>query len=281
MGKRVKKDPNEMSFLDHLEELRWHLIRCSLAIVIIAIVAFIFNGFIFDEILLVFKDTNFISYQWLCKISNIFGSEKGCLDELPFEFINTEMAGQFSISIWTSITAGFILGFPYILYEFWRFISPGLYEKERKNSRGFIIVSSFLFFIGVLFGYFVITPLSINFLATWSISADIKNTIKIGSYIAIVRSSAVAAGLIFELPIIVYFLTKIGLVTPEFMKKNRKFALVLVLILAAVITPPEVSTQIIVAIPIIILYEVSIFISKFVVKREQKRLKKKGIFPKH
>ncbi|WP_299766591.1 twin-arginine translocase subunit TatC [uncultured Dokdonia sp.] len=273
-AKKTKKQEAEMSFLDHLEELRWHLIRSTLAVVIVAVAAFIFIDEIFKYIILVFKQTDFISYEKLCQISKIFGSEKGCMSELPFTFLNSEMAGQFSIAIWTSITVGFIIAFPYVLFEFWKFISPGLYEKERKNSRGFIIVSSLLFFIGVLFGYFVITPLSINFLATFTIADEIENNIKISSYIAIIRSSIIASGFIFELPIIIYFLTKIGLVTPEFLKRNRKYALVLVLILAAVITPPDISTQVIVAVPILLLYQVSIFISRIVVKREEKRLKR-------
>lgn len=273
-AKDTKKQEAEMSFLDHLEVLRWHLIRSTLAVVIVAVAAFIFIDEIFKYIILVFKQTDFISYEKLCQISKIFGSEKGCMSELPFTFLNSEMAGQFSIAIWTSITVGFIIAFPYVLFEFWKFISPGLYEKERKNSRGFIIVSSLLFFIGVLFGYFVITPLSINFLATFTIADEIENNIKISSYIAIIRSSIIASGFIFELPIIIYFLTKIGLVTPEFLKRNRKYALVLVLILAAVITPPDISTQVIVAVPILLLYQVSIFISRIVVKREEKRLKR-------
>ncbi len=273
-SKKTKTKEAEMSFLDHLEVLRWHLIRSTLAVVIVAIAAFIFIDEIFKYIILVFKQTDFVSYETLCQISKIFGSEKGCMSELPFTFLNSEMAGQFSIAIWTSITVGFIIAFPYVLFEFWKFISPGLYEKERKNSRGFIIISSLLFFIGVLFGYFVITPLSINFLATFTIADEIENNIKLSSYIAIIRSSIIASGFIFELPIIIYFLTKIGLVTPEFLKRNRKYALVLVLILAAVITPPDISTQVIVAVPILLLYQVSIFISRIVVKREEKRLKR-------
>jgi len=273
-SQKTKTQEAEMSFLDHLEVLRWHLIRSTLAVMIVAITAFIFIDEIFEYIILTFKQTDFISYEKLCQISKVFGSEKGCMSELPFTFLNSEMAGQFSIAIWTSITVGFIIAFPYVLFEFWKFISPGLYEKERKNSRGFIIISSLLFFVGVLFGYFVITPLSINFLATFTIADEIENNIKIGSYIAIIRSSIIASGFIFELPIIIYFLTKIGLVTPEFLKRNRKYALVLVLILAAIITPPDISTQVIVAVPILLLYQVSILISRIVMKREEKRLKR-------
>lgn len=278
MGKKVRKNPDEMSFLDHLEELRWHLIRVVVAVVVIAIIAFIFKGTLFS-IIFGPKNADFISYDILCRVSQFFGGEKGCIDEGEMDFIiqSRKVAGQFSAAIWTSIMAGVVVGFPYILYEFWKFISPGLYENERKSSRGFIVVASLLFFLGAAFGYFVVAPLSINFLATFKISDAIENEFDIDNYIALIRASVLASGLIFELPIIIYFLTKIGLVTPEFLRKNRKYALVIVLILAAIITPPDITTQIIVAVPIIVLYEVSIFISRGVLRREKKRLKKQGL----
>ncbi|WP_442844645.1 twin-arginine translocase subunit TatC [Leeuwenhoekiella sp. H156] len=278
MAKRKQANPDEMSFLDHLEELRWHLIRATLAIVIVGTVAFIFKDFIFDQIIFAPARPDFISYDLLCQIANIFGSDKGCINEMDFIIQNRTMGGQFNAAIWTSIIVGLVVAFPYVIYEFWRFISPGLYEKERKNSRGFIIISSLLFFMGVLFGYYVIAPLSINFLANFTVGDMVKNEFDISSYIGLVRSSAIAAGLIFELPIIIYFFTKIGLVTPQFLKKYRKYALVIVLIVAAIITPPDISTQVIVSIPILILYEVSILISAFVMRKElkeQNKLKKK------
>jgi sec-independent protein translocase protein TatC len=279
MAKKEKKHPDEMSFLDHLEELRWHLIRSTIAIVSIAIVAFIFKEFLFDVIIFGPSYPDFISYDVLCKVSQIFGLEKGCITEGDMEFVlqSRKVSGQFSVAIWTSITAGFVLGFPYLLYEFWRFISPGLYSNERKSSKGFIAIASFLFFLGVLFGYFVIVPLSINFLSNFSISKTVENQFDIESFISIVRSSVLAGGIIFELPIIIFFLSKIGLVTPAFMRKNRKFALVIVLIISAVITPPDIATQVIVSIPILVLYEVSIYISRLVEKREERRVKKAGL----
>jgi len=278
MAKKVKKHPDEMSFLDHLEELRWHLIRATLAVVILGIIAFIFKETLF-KIVFGPQHPDFISYDILCKISQFFGAEKGCIADGDMDFIiqSRKVAGQFSAAIWTSIMAGVVIGFPYILYEFWKFISPGLYENERKSSKGFIVVASFLFFLGAAFGYFVVAPLSINFLATFKISDAVQNEFDIDSFIGLVRASVLASGFIFELPIIMYFLTKIGLVTPEFLKKNRKYALVIVLILAAIITPPDISTQVIVAVPIIILYEVSIFISRGVIRREKRRLKKQGL----
>jgi sec-independent protein translocase protein TatC len=266
-------NPKEMTFLDHLEELRWHLIRATLSIVILGSVAFLLKGFIFDYILFGPKKTDFITYQWFCQISQTLGQGNSfCITEMPFRIQSRTLAGQFSAHLWTSILAGFIVGFPYVLYEFWRFISPGLHINERKNARGFIFVASFLFFLGVLFGYYIVTPLSINFLGNYSVSEEVFNDFDLSSYIGMLRASVLACGLIFELPILIYFFTKIGLITPAFLRKNRKFALVIVLSLSAIITPPDIASQIIVSIPVLILYEVSIWISKWVYRRQQKEM---------
>ncbi|MEO0901768.1 MAG: twin-arginine translocase subunit TatC [Bacteroidota bacterium] len=268
------QDHNEMSFLDHLEELRWHLIRSTVAIVIVACVAFIMKDFIFDTIIFGPKKMNFPTYQFFCRIATFFGIDSEfCSDQLPFTIQNRTMAGQFSAHIWTSIWAGVIVGFPYILWELWRFISPGLHANERKYSRGFILVASSLFFMGVLFGYYVVAPLSINFLGTYQVSKEVLNEIDISSFISTVRASVIACGIMFELPIIIYFLTKVGLVTPAILKKYRKIALVIVLILSAIITPPDVASQIVVAVPVLILYQISIYISKVVLKKEAKKAK--------
>ncbi len=270
MAKKIE-EKKEMSFLDHVEILRWHLVRSTAAIFLFAIGAFIMKDFIFNKILFAPKDAQFITYRFFCNVSKIFGTDGLCIEDIPFTFQSLAMAEQFSVHIWTSITVGFILSFPFIVWEFWKFISPGLYEKERKGAVIFIIISSFLFFVGVLFGYYVVTPLSVNFLGNYSVSEVVERNITLGSYISLVRSSSLASGIIFELPIVMFFLTKMGLVTPEFLKKYRKHALVVVLILAAIITPPDIISQVIVGIPIMILYEVSIFISKMVIKRERKK----------
>ncbi len=275
MAKRLQNSPGkEMSFLDHLEELRWHLIRSTVAVVILATIAFIAKDFIFDVLLFGPKKSDFPTYKLLCRAATFLGFEDSfCFDELPFRIQSRTMAGQFSAHIWTSITAGIIVAFPYIIYEFWKFVSPGLMVNERKNSRGFIIIASILFFIGVLFGYYVVTPLSINFLGSYRVSEEVFNDFDLSSYIGLVRASVLASGLIFELPIIIYFLTKIGIVTPEILRKYRKFALVGVLILSAIITPPDIASQVIVAVPVIILYEISIFISRAVVRKQRKKEK--------
>ena len=278
MAKRLA-NPNpekEMSFLDHLEELRWHIIRSTIAVVIVGTLAFIAKDFIFDVLLFGPKSADFPTYKLLCRAARLIGMNSFCFEELPFRIQSRTMSGQFSAHIWTSVTAGIIIAFPYIIYEFWKFISPGLMPKERKHSKGFIIIASFLFFLGVLFGYYVITPLSINFLGSYRVSEEVFNDFDLSSYISLVRASVLASGLIFELPIVIYFLTKLGLVTPEILRKYRKFALVIVLIISAVITPPDIASQVIVAVPVTILYEISIYISRAVLRNNRKKEKEKA-----
>ena len=263
-----------MSFLDHLEDLRWHLLRSVIAILLAGVAAFVAKDFVFDVLLFGPKNNDFLTYRLLCQVSNFLGFDDSfCISELPFRIQSRTMAGQFSAHIWTSITLGFVIAFPYVIYQFWKFISPGLYTYERKTASGFIGVTSLLFFMGVLFGYYVVTPLSVRFLGTYTVSSEVFNDFDLSSYTALIRASVLASGLIFELPILIYFLTKVGLVTPELMRKYRKISLVLVMFLSAVITPPDVASQIIVAIPVLILYELSIFISKRVIKNMAKKKK--------
>jgi len=266
----MKEQQNEMSFLNHLEVLRWTLVRSSLAVFIFGIVAFLNKNFIFNSIILAPKDPSFVTYRFLCHVSKIFGTNGLCIDEIPFIVQSRTMAGQFSAHIWTSMAFGFILAFPYIIWEVWKFLKPALYDTEKKNAKSFIIVTSFLFFVGILFGYYVITPLSVNFLGSYRVADEVKNNFDLSSYSSLLKASCLSSGFIFELPIIIYFLTKLGLVTPEFLKKYRKYALILVLILAAIITPPDIISQVIVAIPMIILYEASIKISQFIIKKQEK-----------
>jgi sec-independent protein translocase protein TatC len=277
MAKKINSPEKEMSFLDHLEELRWHLIRSTIAVMVVATIAFFAKEFIFDVLILGPKNADFPTYRLLCRAATQLGFEESfCFKEESFRIQSRTPAGQFSAHIWTSITAGFIIAFPYVLYEFWKFISPGLRSNERRNSRGFIIIASLLFFIGVCFGYYVVTPLTINFLGSYKVSDAVFNDFDLSSYIGLVRASVIASGLIFELPIVIYFLTKIGLVTPQWLKKYRKYALVGVLIVSAIITPPDIASQVIVAVPVLILYEISIIISKVVVRNQNKHMKTYG-----
>ncbi len=270
---KEKTTQDKMSFLDHLEDLRWHLIRACLAIVIAASFAFLAKEFIFDVLLFGPRRADFWTYDILCRISTATGIDGGfCFDEMPFRIQSRTMGGQFSAHIWVAITAGFIISFPYVIHEFWKFVAPAMKDNEKRNAQGFIFISSLLFFIGVLFGYYVLTPLSINFLGKYQVSENVFNDFDLSSYMRLVRISVLASGLIFELPIVMYFLTKVGVVTPQFLRNYRKYALVIVLIISAIITPPDVVSQVIVAIPVLILYEVSIFISRIVYKKEQQKM---------
>ncbi len=272
MKKTVEKEP-EMSFLDHLEVLRWHLIRSTIAIFSVGIVLFIFQKQVYDYFLLAHLKSSFPSYAWLCKLSGYFGINSGfCNIKYALVLQSLSPTAQLSNAIWSSAILGFIIAFPYVLYELWRFISPGLTPKERTNSKGFIFVSSFLFFLGVAFSYFVVSPLSVYFFFNYHITDIIHNNFNFSAYVSMITNTLLGVSVVFELPIIIYFLTKIGLVTPQFLRKSRKYAIVAVLVLAAIITPPDVASQIIVAIPIMILYEVSIIISKVVIKKQNENV---------
>jgi len=266
-----KKDPTaEMSFIDHLEDLRWLLVRSAIAVLIMAVIAFIVSDYIFDDIIFGPIDPNFVTYRFFCDLSHRLGfGEAVCVQKMDFIIQNTDMEGQVSILVWMCIVGGFILAFPYILYELWKFISPALYENERKHAQLFIGIASLLFFMGVLFGYFVIVPMSVNFFANFTVSKIVKNEFNINSYIGMIKTSVIASGLYFELPIVIYFLTKLGLVTSEFLAKYRKYAIVIILIVAAIVTPPDVVSQVLVSIPMLIIYEACIIMSRFVAKKEK------------
>lgn len=272
------KKPNElpvekeMSFWDHLEELRKHLFRSIAVIMILAIAAFIGKKFVFDYIILAPKDADFITNRVLCKLSEILSIDALCIGNLNLSMQNIQMSGQFMTHMYVSIITGLIVAAPYVIWELWRFIMPALHPKEKKHSRGAVVVSSLLFISGVLFSYFLIVPLTINFLGSYQVSQDVPNQIQLNSYISTVLSVTIAVGIVFELPILVYFLTKVGVITPAFMKKNRKFMLVIVLVLSAIITPPDIFSQVLVCIPLIGLYEISIRISARVYKQREAEL---------
>ena len=269
----AENDNDNMSFLEHLEVLRWHLIRSSFVLITMALIAFFAKSLLFDVIIFGPKQPDFITYEIFCSISReISNTELFCLSEMPFKILNTKMAGQFSMHIWVSLIAGFILGFPYILWEVWRFIKPGLRASEKNYSRWILFFGAILFAVGVLFGYYLIVPLSLQFLGSYSISSEITNLIDLLSYISTVSTVTLASGIIFELPIAVYFLAKTGLVTAEFMRTYRRHAIVLILVLSAVITPPDIASQILVAVPVLILYEISIKIAKRIEKNQAKSL---------
>ena len=252
----------EMSFLEHLEELRWHLIRSFAAIAVISVLAFLSKSFVFDTLILSPKSADFLTYKAFCGLSEALQmSDMLCFQPVAFEVINLEMMGQFLIHLKVAVIIGFILAFPYFFWEMWRFISPGLNKEEAQYSRAIVTASSLLFMAGVSFGYFVLSPFSINFFASYTISPTVTNTIALASYISIITTLVLASGIMFELPIVVYFLSKLGLVTPQVMRQHRKHALVVILLVAAVITPADIASQILVSIPVYFLYEISIFVS--------------------
>ena len=267
-------DPNkEMSFLDHLEALRWHLVRSAIAIFVFALIAFMNKELIFDGIILEPKNKDFLTYRILCKLSEKYNLDM-CFNSIDFSVINFDISGQFTTHMWIAFMSGFILAFPYFIWELWRFIKPALSDMEKKFSGGIVFFITLLFVSGLLFGYYVITPLSINFLGNYQVSAEVKNTISLDSYINIVTILSLSTGLVFELPMLVYFLSKIGIITPQFMRKYRKHAMVINLIVAAIITPsPDVTSQLLVAIPLFILYEISIFVSAGVSKAKNAKIK--------
>ena len=257
-----------MSFLDHLEVLRWHLIRIVIAVLALSVIAFIFKNFIFDVVVLAPSSSDFITYQLFCRLSESLNlGDQLCFEDLKFELINLTMAGQFTMHILVSVVAGIVMSFPYILFELWRFIGPALKSTEKNYAKGIIFWGTMLFAAGVSFGYYMITPMSVQFLGGYHVSELIQNQISLKSYISTITSITLASGFIFQLPIIIYFLSKIGLVTPKLMRKYRRHSIIGVLILSAIITPPDITSQILVSIPLLFLYEVSIFISKVINKR--------------
>lgn len=265
---------SELSFWEHLEELRGHIFRSLGAVMIISIAAFLAKKFVFDNIILAPRSESFITNRLLCKAGEYLSIDALCLGRLNLEIQNISMAGQFMTHIYVSLIVGLILGAPYLIWEMWRFILPALKPKEKLYSQGAVVVSSLLFLAGVLFAYFLIVPLTINFLGTYQVSQDVPNQIQLSSYISTVVSVTIAVGIVFELPILIFFLTKIGIVTPAFLRKNRKIMLVVVLVLSAIITPPDVFSQILVSIPLLGLYELSITISERVHRQKEKELKK-------
>ncbi len=270
--KGKKKNEAEMSFLDHLEELRWHIVRSAAAIFIFAILAFVMKEFIFDVIILRPRLSEFWTNRMFSKLGDLVGSEAVKINQIPLKMQSINIAGQFSTHIMVSIIAGFIAASPVVFYEFWRFIKPALYDKEKKHASGAVFFTSVLFLMGVLFGYFLIVPLSIHFLGTYQVSSDVENMINLKSYISSVTSISLASGVVFLLPIFSYFLSKVGLLTPQFMKTYRKHAYVVMLLLSAVITPPDIFSQILVCFPLVFLYEIGIMISRSVVKKREKEM---------
>ena len=245
-----------MSFLQHLEELRWRLVRCAIVIVLLAIVIWYFQEEIMVNLFLSMKDKDFVTFRLLCQYMGV------CVEEIPVKMQSMTVSGQFTYALMMSFLGGLVISFPYVFYQIWSFIKPGLKQREKKMVNGLVFYVSLLFFLGILFGYFIVAPLSVQFFGSYQISNQIENNFTIGSYMSTIFSTVFYSGLFFLLPVVSYLLTKIGLINVSFLIKYRKHAIVAILILAAIITPPDIASQIIVSIPIIILYEIGILVSK-------------------
>jgi sec-independent protein translocase protein TatC len=245
-----------MSFLQHLEELRWRLVRCAIVILLLAIVIWYFQEEIMVNLFLSMKDKDFVTFRLLCQYIGV------CVEEIPVKMQSMTVSGQFTYALMMSFLGGLVVSFPYVFYQIWSFIKPGLKQREKKMVNGLVFYVSLLFFLGILFGYFIVAPLSVQFFGSYQISNQIENNFTIGSYMSTIFSTVFYSGLFFLLPVVSYLLTKIGLINVSFLIKYRKHAIVAILILAAIITPPDIASQIIVSIPIIILYEIGILVSK-------------------
>jgi len=263
----------EMGFLDHLEELRKRLFWSAAFILIGGIGLFISKDWLFETVLFGPRNPEFISFRGWCWLSNKVGAGNAlCVKEINYELINTTMLGNFTTHILVSAIGGFILSFPLVFWQGWLFLRPALKDRERQAARGIGLSSSLLFFTGVAFGYLIIAPLSLQFLGNYELG-DVQARISVMSYMKTMASITMAAGLIFQLPVVVYFLSRAGLITPDILKSYRKHALVGILVIAAVITPPDVTSQLLVAMPVLVLYEISIAISRRVMKRKTKESK--------
>jgi sec-independent protein translocase protein TatC len=260
-------EEKEMSFLEHLEELRWHILRSGAAMIVFTILVMVFNDYIFHSVIMAPSRPDFWTFRMMCKLSQFTGYKDLCVDKLDFTLQSIEMSGQFMNFMLYSFIIGLVFTFPYLFWEVWRFVAPGLKKAEKKAARGAVFYVSALFFSGVLFGYYVVAPLAINFLANFTLDPSIKNQFSLDSYISILATLTLACGLIFQLPIIVFVLSKIGIITPKFMRDYRRHAFIIILIIAGVVTPsPDMISQILVMIPLVILYELSIGVSARVQK---------------
>lgn len=262
-----EEESEGMSFLDHLEALRWHLFRSISAILIFTVIAFLAKSFVFGIVILGPSKVDFVTYRWLCNLSDYFGIPALCIDELPFTIQSRQMTGQFSMHMTSSLVVGFIVAFPYVFWEVWRFISPGLYDQEKNAARGAVFFVSMLFFLGAAFGYYILSPLSINFLSNYQLDPSIINEFDISSYVSTLTMLVLASAIMFQLPVVVYFLAMSGLVTSTMLKSYRRHSIVVILILSAIITPPDVISQILIAMPILVLYEAGIQIAKRLEKK--------------
>jgi len=264
--KKAEKGANEMSFFEHLEALRWHILRSCVAILVVSVGVFLAKDFVFRQVILGPCSPDFITYRVFCQILPAF-----CFSPGHLQIITRDLQEQFMSHVQVSMSLGLIVAFPYVFYEFWKFIRPGLYKNEIKAARGMVLICSALFLTGVLFGFFIVAPIAITFLSTYSVSTQVTSTTTLDSLVNSMTMFTLPMGLVFELPVIMYFLAKIGLISYEFLSKYRRHAIVVIAIIAAVITPPDAITMMMVGIPLYILFEASMIVVKRIDKEKKKK----------
>ena len=260
----------EMGFFDHIEVLRWHILRSVLAILVGGIVFFIYKEFTFDTLVLGPMKKDFATYRFLCWMGEIT-----CMQPADITLSTRELGEMFFVHFKVSFWMGLITAFPFVLWEIWRFVKPGLYENEKNVTRGVVFICTFLFYSGVAFGYYVIAPFAITWLGNYSVGGDaIIQQPTLASYVSYITMFTIPTGLVFELPLGAYFLAKLGVLTSSFLRDYRRHAIVVIFIIAAIVTPPDMVTQILISMPILILYEVSIIIVRRIEKNNTMELAK-------
>ena len=271
-SRRKKGEAAEMSFIDHLEQLRWHLVRSVIAILIGAIVIFIYVTDVVDKIIMGPVHPDFITYGILCKTGHYLHlGETLCIANVKVSFLSNAMTEQFMSSFTIAFVGGFIIAFPYVFWEFWKFVKPALNPKELKRTRGVIFWVSILFFLGVAFGYYVLTPFMVNFYFSYSLSPLIEIKPTFGDYLENLIYTTVGIGILFQMPLLVMVLAKIGIITGTFLRKYRRHAIVIILIAAAIITPStDPFSLTLVTIPLYLLFEASIVLASKVEKDRKK-----------
>ncbi len=260
----LMEEDSKMSFLEHLEELRWRLVRSAIAIVVLAVVLWIFREWILENLFFSMRKPDFLTFRVMCEYFGI------CVDKIDVDLQSTTMTGQFSYSLMMSIMGGIVLAFPFIFYQLWAFVKPGLKQNEKSVAKGIVLYVTLLFFLGILFGYFIVAPLCVQFFGNFKASPSVNNIFTINSYMSTVLSTVFYSGLLFLLPILSYIFAKLGILNADFLRKYRKHAIIGILVLSAIITPPDLISQVIVSIPIVLLYEVGILVAA----RVEKKLKK-------
>jgi sec-independent protein translocase protein TatC len=258
---KMEKEEQEMSFWDHLEALRWTLFRSVVAIVTIMVVVFCAKGWVSDLIFAP-KNSSFYMYRWLDYIGQQLHISSLRFEDFNLKLINYELTGQFMVHLNIAFWLGVILAIPYIAYEVWRFVSPALYPNERNSIIWTFVSGGLLFFVGVVISYSLIFPIAIRFFYTYQLNPEIANMVSLNSYISLFTTTLISIGAVFELPILVYLLSRFGVLKREFMKKYRRHAIVLIAILAGIITPADPFSMIAVCIPLLLLYEASIYVCK-------------------